>query len=154
MHYSFAQRLRGVEDAAREQQVRVERFYLPPGANAHAELSALLKLLSPDVGVIALDTYGAQKIALAASSVGLQAGYSYGLACCDDVEHSTEAHWPGLCRVSFDRYSMGAQAAEMMLRALGHTPGDCQSRLLRGSWVIGNTAWGPQPREVPLPSNR
>jgi DNA-binding LacI/PurR family transcriptional regulator len=149
MHYSFAQRLRGVEEEAREQQVYLEHFYLPPGHKSHAELSDLLTRLKPEVGLITLDAYGAQKIALAASSVGLQAGYSYGLACCDDVEHSTEAQWPGLCRVSFDRYSMGVQAAEMMLRALGHTVGDCKSRLLRGQWVIGNTAWGPQPREIP-----
>jgi LacI family transcriptional regulator len=149
MHYSFAQRLQGVEAMAREQNVELERFYVSPGGGDNKELPELLQLLSPEVGVVTLDAYGAQKIATAASSIGLQAGYHYGLVCCDDQEHSTERPWPGLNRVSFDRYSMGVQAAEMMLRALQEVPGDCASYLMGGQWVCGNTAWGPGLRNVP-----
>jgi DNA-binding LacI/PurR family transcriptional regulator len=141
--------LQGVEAMAREQNVELERFYVSPGGGDNKELPELLQLLSPEVGVVTLDAYGAQKIATAASSIGLQAGYHYGLVCCDDQEHSTERPWPGLNRVSFDRYSMGVQAAEMMLRALQEVPGDCASYLMGGQWVCGNTAWGPGLRNVP-----
>jgi DNA-binding LacI/PurR family transcriptional regulator len=154
MHYSFAQRLQGVEEVAREHRIELERFYLPPGGNAERCLPQLLERLSPDVGMVMLDAYGAQKVATAASSIGLQTGYHYGVVCCDDQEHSTERPWPGLSRVSFDRYAMGVQAAEMMLRALqepteGDPAVDCTSYMMRGQWVCGNTAWGPGRRDLP-----
>lgn len=149
MHYSFAQRLRGVEEVAREHSIALERFFLPPGEKSNQDLFELLQLLSPDTGVVTLDAYGAQKIVTAASSTGLQAGFHYGVVCCDDQEHSTERPWPGLNRVTFDRYAMGVQAAEMMLRALQEPSGDCTSYLMRGQWVCGNTAWGPGRRDVP-----
>jgi DNA-binding LacI/PurR family transcriptional regulator len=145
MHFSFAQRLQGVEHVAQEHSLQLERFYMRPGRNGDSDLPELLRCLSPKVGVVALDAYGAQKIAIAASSVQLQAGYDYGLVCCDDHEHSTEQPWPGLNRVAFNRYAMGVQAAEMMLRALQEPAGDCTSQLMQGSWVCGNTAWGPRP---------
>jgi LacI family transcriptional regulator len=150
MHYSFAQRLQGVEETARAHGVQLERFFLHPGEPNQESMPDLLRRLSPEVGVVMLDAYGAEKLALAASSIGLQSGYHYGLVCCDDQEHSTERPWPGLCRVSFDRYQMGIEAAEMMLSILQEPSQECPSRLMRGRWIPGHTAWGPHRYDTPL----
>jgi len=78
-----------------------------------------------------------------ASSLGLTIGRDYGLVCCDETPEVYEA-WPGLCRVTNDRFEMGRQAADMMLSVLNNKTHQVASRRIPGQWIIGNTAWGPK----------
>jgi DNA-binding LacI/PurR family transcriptional regulator len=107
----------------------------------------LLEHLTPDAAIIAYNVYHARRIAAAGQMLGLSPGYHYGLICCDDSAEAT-AHWPGLSRVSFDRYDLGIQAAQMLLNTLqrGNTSrtNDTPSRLLSGRWLPGCSAWGPR----------
>lgn len=102
----------------------------------------LLSSLSRDTGVLVSQETQAKWLVHAASSLGVCPGRDFGLVCCDD-SHELSTLWPGLSRVSFDRYGMGVEAAQMVTEALDGG-GKPASRKVRGRWCPGNTAWGPR----------
>jgi len=55
------------------------------------------------------DRNDARWLAHYAASLGLCPGYDFGLVCCDD-SHDLRRQWPGLGRVTFDRFRMGTAA--------------------------------------------
>ncbi|MBL4701768.1 MAG: LacI family DNA-binding transcriptional regulator, partial [Phycisphaeraceae bacterium] len=94
--------------------------------------------------VIAYNTELATHITHLALSMGYRVGHDFGLVCCED---SANAHdnWPGLSRVSFDRYHMGKIAADMLLNLLNRPKEQSlPSQVLPVHWLPGNTAWGPR----------
>jgi LacI family transcriptional regulator len=140
-NYSLTERFAGVQEVAQDRGAIVRSLVI---ASAYAGTldPAIFDMLRPQTCVIAYGLYQARSIAHLAASMGKCPGHDFGLLCCDD-SHDTHRMWPGLSRVTFDRFEMGLQAAQMMLRLLEDPEGDFTSQKLRGSWHAGNTAWGP-----------
>jgi len=141
--YSQPLRERGVWGAAEDAGVPVRVFDCAYDApQTFAQTPGLLSGLGPQTAVIAGQAYQARWLGHAAASVGLRPPYDFGLCCCDDG-YDLSSMWPGLSRVSFDRYGMGVIAAQMMRQCLEHPGEPCPSRTVCGRWKPGNTAWGP-----------
>jgi LacI family transcriptional regulator len=141
-HYSRDDRYAGVTNVAAQAGVTVSRVDIP--WTAKIGLSDFpVELLDPSVGLICTGTYWAHWLSHMAAGVGKTPGYHFGLACCDESSEINR-YWPGLCRVSFDHYEMGIEAAKMMLQRLEEPSFPCTSKVFKGRWRIGNTAWGPQ----------
>jgi DNA-binding LacI/PurR family transcriptional regulator len=141
--YSRQEREAGVRQAIEGRDVSLRQFDIAYDSPATcSQLPDFLRSLHPGVGVIAGQAYQARWLAHEAASIGLRAPYDFGLVCCDDG-YDVTSMWPGLSRVSFDRFGMGVTAAEMMLQILQHPKRKCPSRVMSGRWIAGNTAWGP-----------
>ncbi|MAX24856.1 MAG: hypothetical protein CMJ19_10165 [Phycisphaeraceae bacterium] len=150
-HYSDIQRWAGVKEVAQQHGCTVTHCN---GAEAVGDQAfALLDSLNRQTVVLAYDVYHARRIVAAGQTLGMSPGYDYGLICCDDSQ-TTQSHWPSLSRVSFDRYELGYQAAQMLLQSL---PGSgvqragrpAPSRMISGQWFLGGcTAWGPDYQPV------
>ena len=145
-HYSVVDRLAGVRQIAKKRELDLSVVFASRGA-IYRKPEILLNNLRPDVGIIAYSTTYARWIAHHAASLGLTPGYDFGLVCCDD-SHDLHRQWPGLSRVTFDRFQMGWTAARMMIDLLENK--ECPSKTQRGHWRPGDTAWGPHPFERPV----
>jgi DNA-binding LacI/PurR family transcriptional regulator len=99
----------------------------------------LADCLQPDTAIICYSTTYARWLAHYAASLRLCPGYDFGLVCCDD-SHDLGRQWPGLSRVSFDRFGMGVRAGRMMINVLQGK--SAPSIRIRNRWHPGNTAWG------------
>jgi DNA-binding LacI/PurR family transcriptional regulator len=140
-HFSFYDRMMGIRQA-------VEKC---PGATLEdiEFIDDNLPKWQQDIGYIAPDTYLVQRLLLELNLKGVQLGRDCNIVCCDDHFHDAAYHWEPISRISFDRFDMGRQAAEMMLQIL-HSPEDrCASRLIRGELQAGATAQ-PFPRSQPM----
>lgn len=141
--YSAIARLQGVRKVADGAGVPVAEvpfvYDKPAGFDQMAEL---FSQITPDVAVIVGQAYHARWLNHAASAVGLNPPHDFGLCCCDDG-YDVSMMWPGLSRVSFDRYGLGVAAADMMRQRLSQPDQDCPSRTVGVRWLPGNTAWGP-----------
>jgi len=144
MHYSERDRRAGVEASAKKADIAVSLLVEPRGSLAQ-QPDMLARWLRPEIGIVAYSTPYARWLSHAASSLNLQPGYDFGLVCCDD-SHDSSAQWPGLSRVSFDRFQMGLNAARMVIDQIQGR--ECPSQMLRGHWIPGNTAWGPERFQV------
>lgn len=147
-HFSFAHRLQGVTRAMGKRGLRLQHLsvqVLDGGALSEALVSAARK----NVAFAVSDVYLARRLHVELTMAGLCAGRDYALACCDDSDELKQV-FPHLARVTFDRFTMGAQAARMMLSKLqaiapGSNDGfpvpsitiDCQ-------WQSGSSAPGVQ----------
>ncbi|MEM6332027.1 MAG: LacI family DNA-binding transcriptional regulator [Planctomycetota bacterium] len=141
--YSGLDRERGVRDVAREAGVAVREFQCAyDGPETFATTPDFLASLTPNTAVIAGQAYQARWFQHAAASLGMNPPQDFGVCCCDDG-YDVSNMWPGLSRVSFDRYGLGLVAADMMRSRLEHPSADCPSRTIKGRWIPGNTAWGP-----------
>lgn len=132
-HYSWMQRLEGLQKSALPCEIRSLEH-----KGAPAELAQAFADVGPRTGVVALDAYIAQKVAQFAGMSGRHIGRDFGLVCCDDLRMG-HLDWPELARVSFNRYEMGHEAAQLMLQALNGASSLCESRLIRGHWIEGET---------------
>lgn len=140
-HYSETQRLDGVQAVVQRHGVQLEQVLANSAGELADQFGHIGAMLRPDVGVIAYSTEYARWLTHCAGSLRLQAPLDFGLACCDE-SRILKSHWPGLCRIGFDQLELGRQAGEMMIENL-ETDQEIKSRLVRGSWIIGDTAWGP-----------
>jgi DNA-binding LacI/PurR family transcriptional regulator len=138
-HYSFEQRLKGIRQVATASGIELQEFV--PSHKEH--MAELLPHLRPDVGVIALDTYLLNGLMFFFAEAGVRPGTDFALVCCDD-DFQDVPYRCAASRVSFDRFDMGRQAAQMMLQLLQSPKEPCPSRLLRGTLQPGNTT-PPQP---------
>jgi LacI family transcriptional regulator len=140
-HYSHADRLAGVRDAAAEGGVGVvavkTNWQWQP-----ALVAEYRPLLRPDTAVVAEDVLHARMVAHAAFELRRAPGVDFGLACCEDTPELTNT-WPDLARVEFDRHDLGRRAAAMMVARLGDPEAACESYRLRGRWIPGPTAGRP-----------
>lgn len=141
-HISVAHRHRGVMERLTEDGI-VPKVRLLPHWNPEISLDDLRQTFQRDKVVIAYNIDLANHLSHLASSMGYRAGLDYGLVCCEDNTNARDC-WRSLSRVTFDRYQMGQQAADMMLSLLGQdVPDRPIPRYLTGRWIAGNTAWGP-----------
>ena len=142
-HYSLAKRYEGVMSVLKDTGIDLQMCGLHYGVDEPESWPRLLNevkkiLASPDVGVICYNTSIASQWSNAALELGLRVGHDFGLVCCDS-SYTTCLDWPGLSRALFDRFDMGIQAAEMMLRVLKHPEFQCVSRLITPQWHQGKT---------------
>jgi DNA-binding LacI/PurR family transcriptional regulator len=137
-HFSFAQRFWGVRQAATRTGVRLEEFVLQ-NETVQDAFPRLQTLLQPDVGLIVVDSYAVQLLMNCLATSRLCAGEDFALASCDDHFHEHSYGWQNIAHVSFDRFEMGRQAAQMMLQVLQRPHEPCPSRLLRGEWWPAQT---------------
>ena len=137
--YTEVDRDRGFRAAVKGSGARVRRFKLAYDDPADVEAAGeLLGGLTPGTAVVVSQAYQARWLAHAAGSLGLTAPRDFGLCCCDDSDDVGNV-WPGLSRVSFDRYAMGQRAGAMLLRLLEDADADCPSEVLGGHWIAGDT---------------
>jgi DNA-binding LacI/PurR family transcriptional regulator len=139
-HYSVVDRLAGVRDVVKKRNLELS-MVLASRRTVYRKPNLLAEHLRPDVGIIAYSTTYARWLAHYAASMRLCPGYDFGLVCCDD-SHDLGRQWPGLCRVTFNRFGMGVRAGRMMLDVLQEKR--VPSIRIRNRWRAGNTAWGPQ----------
>ena len=147
-HYSVEDRMAGVKAVAAQRKLKLDMILEAESRTSLLEKpDTLRKVLRPDVGIIAYSTTYARWLSHIAGSLGLQPGYDFGLVCCDD-SHDMSAQWPGLTRVTFDRYQMGLDAATMIVDLIEAKP--CPSKKMIGQLHPGNTAWGPVRFQSPM----
>jgi DNA-binding LacI/PurR family transcriptional regulator len=139
-HYSHDARFAGMRKAAQQAGVSLERVQLPWNDISAGDFP--IELFDPAVGLIAEGATWADWLSNTAAGLGKVPAYHFGLASLDESS-DTRRHWPGLSRVSFDHYDMGVHAARMMLQRLDSPDAGCPSKLFKGEWIAGNTAWGP-----------
>lgn len=143
-HYSIDYRWQGLREATEERGIVPKVLEISTHA-VPKNWPMFEQLLQPDVGLIAYNTAVALRVAQLAAAAGRRPGPDFGLVSCDDT-HFVAHSWPELCRVAFDRYSLGQKAARMMLQLLHHPDMPLPSESLQDSWMPGSTAWGPQSR--------
>ena len=141
-HYSQADRYFGLKDELARHGIELESISSLKRDDNRLIYPELAQHFQPDRVLVAYNTLGAQAILTTGTSMGKSVGWDYGLMCCDETPEVFES-WPGLSRVSNDRFEMGYQAAEMMLQLLDNPAQRPVSRKMGNEWIIGNTAWGP-----------
>jgi LacI family transcriptional regulator len=144
-HYSMTDRLAGVRLVAKQRGLELDTL-LASRREIYRRPELLIPWLRPEVGIIAYSTPYARWLSHLATSVGKRPGYDFGMVCCDS-SHDLSTQWPGLSRVSFDRFAIGVRAAKMMINVLNGKA--APSVHVRGRWKPGNTAWGPSPFSPP-----
>jgi DNA-binding LacI/PurR family transcriptional regulator len=136
-HFSASERLAGVR-AMVEPLGRPLEILIEPGVADMPRRRQLAEQLHPELIVICHSIYQAQALRSMGEEVEKIAGRDYGLICCDDM-HQLDRLWPGLSRVTFDRYGMGLEAARMMLKMIASEKTACVSRRLGGELLLGTT---------------
>jgi LacI family transcriptional regulator len=139
-HYSVGGRFSGIQAVAAAAGIPLQK--IETKASALHGMPELDRVLRPDSGFIAYDISYAQSLAMAANQVGLIAGRDFGLTCCDDSDQLRDS-WPELSRVGTDRFAIGQTAADMLLARM-EAPEAIASKLVRGTWIPGTTAPGPE----------
>lgn len=141
-HFSVAHRYGSIEAVCKSQGATLEQVSPQENANLVVIIPGLVDHLRPDVVAIAYDAQTALAISQHAAGAGKAVGRDFGLLCCDE-EQTVVKGWPGLSRVSNDRFHLGTRAGEMMVRMLQDPAARCASETFRGHWIAGDTAWGP-----------
>jgi DNA-binding LacI/PurR family transcriptional regulator len=133
-HYSFTRRLEGVHRVAKRAGIQMREVMV----SQRDSLMELASRLCPQISVIVLDTYLLNALIGCCAEAGVRPGYDFALACCDD-DFQDLPYAASISRVSFDRFEMGRQAAQMMLQLLQSPDEPCPSRLLRGTLQLGSS---------------
>jgi DNA-binding LacI/PurR family transcriptional regulator len=140
-HYSFTQRMDGLQQVAQERDITLETFALPWEYDGlETKIDELVSLLQRDVAVVAIDIYVAQALANWLVLRGIRPGLDFPLACCDDHFGGGGMEWTQLSRVQFNRFDLGRQAARMMTQIVDNSQASCPSLLIKGNWNSGETA--------------
>ena len=142
IHFSADERTAGVNEAAAQLQLEVQHFEIAPDQSIYQYdvFQRLRAQLRRDVAVIVSDTYAMHSLMLRLSRTRTSVGDDVSLICIDDHFHDGAYHWEHVARISFDRFEMGVQAAQMMLSLIELTDDlNCPSRLIRGEFQEGAT---------------
>ncbi len=148
-HYSLTKRHRSLKQTLASHGVDLQYIDAPKRSDNRLYFPDIYDVLKPDCALVAYNTLGAHAITSTANAMGKVVGHDFGLVCCDDTSEIFEA-WPGLSRVSYDRFEMGYMAAQMMLDHLKHPSHKPDSCLIDSQWLAGNTAWGPLEKRMGL----
>lgn len=141
-HFSANERTAGVLQTAAELELQLQPFEIPHGEDLYnwKNFTNLRDLLRPNIAVIVSDTYAMHALLLRVSRTRLSIGHDFSLLCIDDHFHDNAYHWKHIARVSFDRFGMGVQAAQMMMSLINPTDDlNCPSRLIKGVFQEGTT---------------
>jgi DNA-binding LacI/PurR family transcriptional regulator len=137
-HYSYEQRLAGIESVARGLGVQMHFHEIP--WEQVVDWTALWQRCHPRVGVLALEPYIAYELQSALLETDLRPGRDFALVCLDDGFHTGGLEWKSLSRVTFNRFNMGRVAAQMMIQLLEQPDDPCASQVLQYPWHSGTTA--------------
>lgn len=132
-HFSVKERYNGVVKALGK-DISLKVISL----NGVSELTGVFSQFKPGMGIICDGSMIARRIYAFWGQAGFIPPRDYGLICCDD-SHETERTFPMLSRVSFDRYDMGKQAAQMLIESLENPGFMPDSRRIIGEWIPGTT---------------
>jgi LacI family transcriptional regulator len=152
-HYSAHQRWQGIRQAADAAGVVVEEHNID-AMTSDEEMAPLLPRLQPGTAVIVQEYYTAYRLSRYLLQVGKCPGVDFALACCEGSFGADSMQWRELSHVTFNRFSMGRDAARMMLQLLDGTTGEpakgeatkgdggaaCPSQAVKGEWSMGCTA--------------
>lgn len=141
-HYSFSERLAGVQEIASRAGVRLDHLFCPLIWDQDL-FEGLRPYLRSGVGVIAYDVHRARLVQLASMKSRLKPGVDFGLACCE-IMPDLDWTWPDICRAGFDRYDFGQAIAEMMIAMLDSPDSSPESRRFPCHVVPGTTACANQ----------
>lgn len=142
-HYSSTDRYNALKNELCKHGIELKVLASSRRTDKRLIFTQLHQFFNPDTAIVSYNINNAQAILTSGASIGRTPGRDYGLICCDETPEVYES-WPGLCRVSFDRFDLGYQAADMMLQLLDKSASKPVSRKLKSHWIIGNTAWGPK----------
>lgn len=138
-HYSYAQRLGGLTDRLAQAGVPVSSpmTQLPwtQGSDS-ASIDSVLKQADSRTLVVAYDSMLTRWLLDRASQLGIRPGHDWLIASCDSTNESKlTSTW--LPRAEFDRFSLGSQAAEMMLESLSSSDSLPSSLVIPPVWTDG-----------------
>lgn len=136
LHFSFAERVAGAREAAREAGVALQEFPLN-GRSLSDRFTELRPLLRADVGLIVPETYMSNELLALLARFGPRAGTDFSFVSCDDTFGAAIFHRQEVARISFNRLEMGRQAAQMMIQLLEYGAAACPSHLVTGEFVPG-----------------
>jgi len=134
--YCYADRWAGVSRFAEEHGLGVERLQYPIFPNPDIRIPK--GKVTADTAVIVSDAYFVLPVEHCMEQQGMVWGRDYGLICTDD-SNEFSVSWPELARVSFNRYEMGYQAAQMLSQILANPDAPCPSQMVRGRFIKGST---------------
>lgn len=119
------------------------------GGTTSADLSeattAVVKSRStaaPITGVVAYEIGQAVRLRFDLQKAGLDCPGDISIIAAEDLRYERRV-WPEMAGVSFDRYQMGRQAAEMMLAKITMKGQPQPSLILRGNLIVGETTAPP-----------
>jgi len=141
-HYAHEERFAGISSVAKPRGVTVERVGIPWGPHLDPATFPLDRL-EPGTAIVAESMEWAHWVVNLAGTVGKVPVRDFGLASLD-ASGEVSRYWPALSRVTYDYYSMGLEAARMVLQRLEDPETTCVSRKFTGEWIAGNTASGPR----------
>lgn len=136
VHYSVIERFEGIENAAEDAGVKVEKLEFD--SQTFDQAFEELLPLGPEVGIAVYNQHMAERILTLANRHGLQVGKDFGLTSCDSL-HRFESSWPELSRVKLYRFNLGLMAAEMILNLIEKGE-ETPSRRYPAKWHAGGTA--------------
>lgn len=138
-HYSFSERVRGVQSVVQGTDVQFQEAGLAFEDYSVAPLlSQLRDQLKPDVAILAATDRVAMSLLVEMASLGIRPGVDVGIAACDRTR-LTQSHWPSLSCVAVDRFELGTQAADMIVSIIKSPRHVCKSRTIKWGWHEGST---------------
>jgi DNA-binding LacI/PurR family transcriptional regulator len=137
-HYSYEQRLAGMESVAHDCGVTLQFHEIP--WEQDVDWTQLWDKFHLQVGVLAIEPYLAYELQSALLETDLRPGRDFALVCLDDGFHTGGLEWKALSRVTFSRFNMGRVAAQMMIQLLEQPDEPCASQVLHYPWHSGTTA--------------
>lgn len=141
-HYSAAQRLAGITQAAAKADMPIDKVFGNDTA-FHAQTDWFANLpIHRDTGVVIATAYTAHYFIGQSAMHGLRPGKDFGLICCEDSSLLMRT-LPELTRVSFDRHEMGGRAALMIRQVIEQPQSSCPSLKFKNTLIPGRTAPGP-----------
>lgn len=123
-HYSESARMAGVKSVADKMGIPLQYItvHKRKSPETHAPAREQIRAACAcETGIVATSKYEAGRFTTLAQEMGFTAPRHYGLACCD-FTYDLREMWPDIAGAVYDRYQLGGQVAEMMLRLL-HNPG-------------------------------
>ncbi|HCD31734.1 MAG TPA: hypothetical protein DER01_04960 [Phycisphaerales bacterium] len=138
-HYSFSERVRGVESVIKATDVEFQEAFLEFEDFTVAPLMAPLRdQLAPDVAILAATDRVAFALLVEMAALGIRPGVDVGIAACDRTRQ-TQSHWPDLACVAVERFELGIQAADMIVSIIKSPRHACKSKTIKWGWHEGNT---------------
>lgn len=138
-HYSFSERVRGVESIVNGKDIELQEIFLEINdTNVSPLLSEIQDQLKPDVGILASTDRVAFSLLVEMATLGIRPGIDVGLAACDRTRW-TESHWPSLSCVNVQRFDLGVQAANMIVSIIKSPKHTCKSKTMKWGWHEGST---------------
>ena len=148
LHYSIRERHEGALDAVQRlglQWIMSREHTDRPDRTA---FDGILPHLNADSCVVGYNDMLTLMATRGMTDAGWRPGIDVGLICCDDT-YPMDMAWMSVSRVSFDRFSLGRQAAQMMLAITEDGLPMPPSIRQPVQWIPGTTLRNKNTRRIP-----